>query len=72
MIDAMGKVVIGVLTMAVCAGCTLLWDMSNILSEIRTTLTHMQKDAGKHEQHLHKHDDRIQNHEIRIIKLENK
>ena len=72
MIDAIGKIVIGVLTVAVCAGCGILWDIYSTMVRIESTLTHIQEDSGRHEIHLQKHDERLNNHEIRIIKLENK
>ena len=72
MIDAIGKIVIGVLTVAVCAGCGILWDISSTMVRIESTLTHIQEDAGRHELQLSEHTKHLNNHEIRIIKLENK
>ena len=72
MIDAVGKIVIGVLTVAVCAGCSILWDISSTMVRIESTLIHIQDESGRHELQLDKHREHLGNHEIRLIKLENK
>lgn len=72
MIDMFGKIVIGVLTMAVCAGCGILWDVSNTLTEIKTTLIYIETDSSNHDKHLHEHDEAIHDLDKRVTKLESK
>ena len=72
MIDMFGKIVIGVLTMAVCAGCGILWDVSNTLTEIKTTLVYLKEDTGRQDTHLHNHDEQIHSLDKRVTKLESK
>ncbi len=72
MIDMFGKIVIGVLTMAVCAGCGILWDVSNTLTEIKTTLVYLKEDTGRQDKQLHEHDETLHALDKRVTKLESK
>lgn len=72
MIDTFGKTIIGILTIAVCSGCGILWDISNSLTEIKTTLIYIENDSGKHSEHLREHDEAIHSLDKRVSKLESK
>jgi len=61
--DAIIKVLTGVIGAGIIAICSILWGMSNTLTEIKTTVKFIEKDFADHE-------DRITGNTKRITKLE--
>lgn len=50
--DPIAKFVIGILTAGVIAGCGILWQMSETLTRIETTVKFLEKDYDDHERRI--------------------